>query len=69
MSSLTNKIAIFIVGPNLYATSKTLGFDVDFRRLLSEFGSRGKLFRSFYYGLPKECSSSKLKAAEERPYD
>jgi uncharacterized LabA/DUF88 family protein len=48
-SSLTNKIAIFIDGPNLYATSKTLGFDVDFRRLLSEFGSRGKLFRSFYY--------------------
>jgi uncharacterized LabA/DUF88 family protein len=49
MSSLTNKIAIFIDGPNLYATSKTLGFDVDFKRLLSEFGSRGKLFRSFYY--------------------
>jgi len=49
MSSLTSKIAIFIDGPNLYATSKTLGFDVDFKRLLSEFGSRGKLFRSFYY--------------------
>ncbi len=49
MSSLTNKIAIFIDGPNLYATSKTFGFDVDFKRLLSEFGSRGKLFRSFYY--------------------
>jgi hypothetical protein len=49
MSSLTNKIAIFIDGPNLCSTSKTPGFDADFRRLLSEFGSRGKLFRSFYY--------------------
>jgi uncharacterized LabA/DUF88 family protein len=49
MSHLANKIAIFIDGPNLYATSKTLGFEVDFRRLLSEFGGRGKLFRSFYY--------------------
>lgn len=49
MPSLTNKIAIFIDGPNLYATSKTLGFDMDFKRLLSEFGSRGKLLRSFYY--------------------
>lgn len=49
MSSLANKIALFIDGPNLYSTSKTLGFDVDFRRLLSEFGSRGKLLRSFYY--------------------
>lgn len=49
MASLTNKIAIFIDGPNLYATSKTLGFDVDFKQLLSEFGSRGKLLRSFSY--------------------
>ena len=49
MSHLANKIAIFIDGPNLYATSKTLGLEVDFRRLLSEFGSRGKLLRSFYY--------------------
>jgi uncharacterized LabA/DUF88 family protein len=49
MSSLANKIALSIDGPNLYSTSKTLGFDVDFRRLLSEFGSRGKLLRSFYY--------------------
>ena len=49
MSLLANKIAVFIDGPNLYSTSKTLGFDVDFRRLLSEFGSRGKLLRSFYY--------------------
>jgi uncharacterized LabA/DUF88 family protein len=49
MSSRTNRIAILIDGPNLHATSKTLGFDVDFKRLLTEFESRGALLRAFYY--------------------
>jgi len=48
MSSL-EKIALFIDGSNLYATSKALGFDIDYRRLLSEFRSRGVLLRAFYY--------------------
>jgi uncharacterized LabA/DUF88 family protein len=43
------KIALFIDGANLYATSKALGFDVDYRRLLSEFHGRGALLRAFYY--------------------
>lgn len=41
--------ALFIDGANLYATSKALGFDVDYRRLLKEFQSRGTLLRAFYY--------------------
>jgi uncharacterized LabA/DUF88 family protein len=45
----TQKIAIFIDGPNLYATAKTLGFDIDYKRLLKEFQSRGTLVRAFYY--------------------
>jgi uncharacterized LabA/DUF88 family protein len=45
----SNRIGVFIDGPNLHATTKTLGFDVDFRRLLTEFGSRGTLVRAFYY--------------------
>src|ERR1700675_1645311 len=49
MSSRANRIAIFIDGPNLHATGKTLGFDVDFRRLLTEFEGRGLLLRAFYY--------------------
>src|SRR3954466_16398984 len=49
MSSSTNKIALFIDGANLHATSKTLGFDVDYKRLLKEFQSRGTLLRAFYY--------------------
>jgi uncharacterized LabA/DUF88 family protein len=43
------RIALFIDGANLYATAKTLGFDIDYRRLLNEFQSRGTLVRAFYY--------------------
>ena len=49
MASGSNKIAVFIDGANLYATAKTLGFDIDYKRLLKEFQSRGKLLRAFYY--------------------
>src|SRR6476660_9692649 len=47
--SPSNKIALFIDGANLYATAKTLGFDIDYKRLLKEFESRGTLLRAFYY--------------------
>ena len=40
---------MFIDGANLYATAKTLGFDIDYKRLLKEFQSRGTLVRAFYY--------------------
>jgi uncharacterized LabA/DUF88 family protein len=43
------RIALFIDGANLYATTKTLGFDIDYKRLLKEFQSRGHLVRAFYY--------------------
>src|SRR3977135_4235104 len=49
MSPASNKIALFIDGANLYATAKTLGFDIDYKRLLREFESRGTLLRAFYY--------------------
>jgi uncharacterized LabA/DUF88 family protein len=49
MSSRVNKIALFIDGANLYATCKTLGFDIDYKRVLQEFESRGTLVRAFYY--------------------
>ena len=44
-----NNIALFIDGPNLHATARTIGFDIDYRRLLKEFESRGTLVRAFYY--------------------
>jgi uncharacterized LabA/DUF88 family protein len=45
----SSNIALFIDGANLYATTKALGFDIDYRRLLQEFQSRGVLLRAFYY--------------------
>jgi uncharacterized LabA/DUF88 family protein len=49
MSVPSEKIALFIDGANLYATTKSLGFDIDYKRLLKEFQSRGYLLRAFYY--------------------
>ncbi|MFC0810397.1 NYN domain-containing protein [Ensifer sp. P24N7] len=43
------KIAIFIDGANLFATSKSLGFDIDYRKLLSAFQKRAYLLRAYYY--------------------
>lgn len=48
-NSTTDKIAVFIDGANLYATSRGLGADIDYKRLLKEFQSRGNLLRAFYY--------------------
>ena len=43
------RTALFIDGANLYATAKTLGFDIDYKKLLREFQSKGRLIRAFYY--------------------
>jgi uncharacterized LabA/DUF88 family protein len=43
------KIALFIDGANLYAAAKSLGFDIDYKRLLSEFQEKGYLLRAYYY--------------------
>jgi uncharacterized LabA/DUF88 family protein len=49
MSSPNGKIAVFIDGANLYATAKSLGFEIDYKHLLKEFENRGTLVRAFYY--------------------
>ena len=43
------RLALFIDGANLYATAKSLGFDIDYKRLLKEFQGRGVLIRAYYY--------------------
>jgi uncharacterized LabA/DUF88 family protein len=43
------RLALFIDGSNLYAAGKSLGFDIDYKLLRSEFMRRGKLLRAFYY--------------------
>ena len=45
----TDRLAVFIDGANLYASAKTLGFDIDYRKLLRELDSWGRLVRAFYY--------------------
>lgn len=43
------RVALFIDGANLYATSKALGFDVDYKRLLALFRQKAHLVRALYY--------------------
>ncbi len=43
------KIVLFIDGANLYATSKAIGVDIDYRRLLQEFQGKAYLLRAYYY--------------------
>jgi uncharacterized LabA/DUF88 family protein len=45
----SDRIALFIDGANLHATSRALGFDIDYMRLLREFRRRGTLVRASYY--------------------
>ena len=49
MTASQSRIALFIDGANLYSTAKTIGFDIDYKRLLREFQGRGELLRAFYY--------------------
>ncbi|MDD2324730.1 MAG: NYN domain-containing protein [Alphaproteobacteria bacterium] len=43
------RMAMFIDGANLYAASRGLGFDIDYKRLLELFAGRARLVRAFYY--------------------
>jgi len=43
------KLALFIDGSNLYSAGKTLDFDIDYKKLLEVFRSRGRLIRAYYY--------------------
>ena len=43
------RIALFIDGSNLYAAARALGFDIDYKRLLELFSSKGRLMRAYSY--------------------
>ncbi len=43
------RIALFIDGSNLYAAAKSIGFDIDYKRLLAFFSQHNKLIRAYYY--------------------
>ena len=44
-----DRLALFIDGANLYAAARSLGFDIDYKRLLELFAEKGLLIRAFYY--------------------
>jgi uncharacterized LabA/DUF88 family protein len=45
----SGRLALFIDGQNLHFTAKSLGFDVDFKRLLAHFVAQGTMVRAYYY--------------------
>lgn len=49
MFEKNQKIVLLIDGANLYATSRALGFDIDYREMLKYFQKRGNLVRAYYY--------------------
>ncbi|MEK9971195.1 MAG: NYN domain-containing protein, partial [Ferrovibrio sp.] len=43
------RVALFIDGANLYSAARSLGFEIDYRRLLDSFRKESHLVRAFYY--------------------
>jgi uncharacterized LabA/DUF88 family protein len=43
------RIGLFIDGVSLHAATHALSFDVDYRRLLDYFRTKGRLIRAFFY--------------------
>ena len=43
------RLALFIDGANLYSAARSLGFEIDYKRLLQLFQTKGRLIRAFYY--------------------
>jgi len=47
--NLNERIALFIDGSNLYATAKSIDFDIDYKRLLEFFKEQSNFIRAYYY--------------------
>jgi uncharacterized LabA/DUF88 family protein len=43
------RVCLFIDGANFYSASRHLGFDVDYRNLLTLFRSKANVLRAYYY--------------------
>lgn len=43
------RVALFIDGANLYQSARSLGYDVDYKRLLQAFNKTCRLLRAYYY--------------------
>ena len=42
-------MGLFIDGSNLYSATQSLGFEIDFKKLLLNFQNKGRLLRAYYY--------------------
>jgi uncharacterized LabA/DUF88 family protein len=51
---MTGRIALFIDGVNLHQTARNLGFEIDYKRLLSEFERFGSIVRPYFYSAIRE---------------
>lgn len=62
MLEKSERTDVFIDGSSLYYTAKTVGFEVDYRRLLKYFKTNTKLLRACYYAaIPETEDYSPLK--------
>ena len=43
------RIGLFVDGANLYSAARSLGFDIDYKKLLDYFRDQGRMVRAFYY--------------------
>jgi len=58
----SERVALLIDGASLFSASKSLGFEIDFKRLLSFFREQTRLIRAMYYTtLPDEDQYSSLR--------
>jgi uncharacterized LabA/DUF88 family protein len=58
----TERTALFIDGANLYSAAKALGFDIDYKRLLTLFRTKGQMVRALYYtALPEDQEYSSIR--------
>ena len=57
-----HRLALFIDGANTHFAARSVGFDIDYRRLLAEIQSWGSLVRAFYYTvMPEDQEYSSLR--------
>ena len=43
-----DRLAIFVDGPNIYATARKLGLEIDYKEIIQAFSKRGRLVRATY---------------------
>jgi uncharacterized LabA/DUF88 family protein len=58
---MTRRIALFIDGVNLHHTARNLGFEIDYKRLLSEFERFGSIVRPYFYSSFREGEVSSVR--------